>query len=208
MSIASKLASAQERRDQDLNIALAEHIAQSGSASDVMELLAFAQTGARPQKHDAIKTLYEIGKRAPDLIAPHLDAFADLIAGKDNRMVWGGMTAIAVITPWNTKPVHAHLDQIIKAADRGSVIAKDQAISILVALMADADLETEIAPILLDRIRFAAVNQLPMYAELAKPALEGLYSAELKSVLTARLSETMPDSKRRRVEKVLKALAV
>jgi len=208
MSIASRLATAQERRDQDLNIALAEQISTSRNASDVAELLALAQTGARPQKYDAIKVLYEVGRRAPDLIAPHLEAFIDLVAVKDSRMIWGAMTAIAMIAPARTKSVFAHLDQILRAAERGSVIAKDQAIAIFVALMSDKGMEDEIAPVLLDQIRFAAINQLPMYAEMAMPVMIKKYARELNTVLTTRLAESMPDSKRRRVEKVVKALSV
>ena len=208
MNIANQLSSAQDRRDQDLNFGLAEQIATRRNGYDVKELLALAHTGTRTQKHDAIKVLYEIGRRGPDLIAPHLDAFIDLIAVRDNRMIWGAMTAIAMITHEQPKTVYAHLDQICRAAERGSVIAKDQAVTILVSLMADGDLQDEIAPVLLDHIRLAAINQLPMYADMAMPVLKEKYADDLKTVLMTRLAESMPDSKRRRLEKVVKALSV
>ena len=114
--------------------------------------------------------------------------------------------AIAAMTSVTTKAVQVHLGQITQAADRGSVIAKDQAVHILVRLMADPDLADETAPALLARLQQAAINQLPMYAELANPVLADGYAEQLANILKTRLAETMPDSKRRRVEKVLMSL--
>jgi hypothetical protein len=43
---------------------------------------------------------------------------------------------------------------------------------------------------------------------MAMPVLEEKYADDLKTVLMTRLAESMPDSKRRRLEKVVKALSV
>ncbi|NUQ06049.1 MAG: hypothetical protein HUU31_19320 [Anaerolineae bacterium] len=41
--------------------------------------------------------LYEIGYAVPDLIADYAADFLALLGSRDNRMVWGGMTALGVI---------------------------------------------------------------------------------------------------------------
>ncbi len=49
-----------------------------------------------------MKVLYEIGYLTPELIADYADDFLKLLRSKNNRMVWGGMIALATIA--ETKP--------------------------------------------------------------------------------------------------------
>jgi hypothetical protein len=205
MSIADRLASALDRRDEAPNIALAEEIADKGDTDALAELMDLLSTGSRALRHDAIKVLYEIGGRNPALIAPHRHAFMRLLETRDNRMLWGALTALAAIAPYDPDSLAPHLDAIMAAADNGSVIAKDKAMTILLALAANSAHRNTAWPLLLARLEDAAPNQLPMYAEPALP-VAGPEGAALAATLTARLGDMPTPAKRRRVEKVITKL--
>lgn len=205
MSIADRLASALDRRDEAPNIALAEEIADKGDTRAVAELMDLLSTGSKALRHDAIKVLYEAGDRNPALIAPHRFAFVRLLETRDNRMLWGALTALAAIAPYDPDALAPHLDAILAAADNGSVIAKDKAMTILLALAATSAHRNTAWPLLLARLEAAAPNQLPMYAEQALP-VAGPEGAALAATLTARLGDMPTPAKRRRVEKVITKL--
>jgi hypothetical protein len=60
--------------------------------------------------------------------------------------------------------------------------------------------------LLLERLKISPVNQLPMYAENALPAIDENNKAIFINTLTARLGEIEKETKRARVEKVIKKL--
>jgi hypothetical protein len=148
--------------------------------------------------------LYEIGERQPELVAPHVDAFLALLKSKNNRNVWGAMSAIDTVVEIEPKQIGAALGDILAAADRGSVIAKDKAMSTL-AKLARAGIKPAL-PALLDRLETAAPNQFPMYCELALPALDKASTARFRAILETRLKKIEAPAKRARVEKVLRRL--
>lgn len=206
VTIAKRLASALNRNDEQPNIALAEALAKSGDANDIAELADLLTSGAKPIRHDAIKTLYELGERRPDLIAPYLDQLIDLLTTKDNRMLWGTMSALAALAPTHAEPLMPHLNQILDAADRSSVISKDKCMVILAALNSDARFTNIVTPVILDRLRNAAVNQTPMYAELTAPTIAPSDVPAFRSVVEHLLATMSFPAKRKRLEKVLKSL--
>ena len=67
--------------------------------------------------------------------------------------------------------------------------------------------EPKAMPAVLERLETAAVNQLPMYAELALPAVTPAHGTRFRAILEARLSTLEQPAKRARVEKVLRKLA-
>ena len=204
MSVLGKLASALGRSDERPNVELAEALAGKPDKAAIAELAAALSGGTVAQQNDAIKVLYEIGERKPELVAPHAEALFALLKSKNNRNVWGAISAIEAIAAMKPKEVSAHLKDIFSAADKGSVIAKDKAMSVL-SKLAQAG-EPKAMPALLDRLETAAVNQLPMYAELTLPAMALAYRAQFRVVLEGRLKTMDQPAKIARVEKVLKKL--
>jgi len=202
MSVLDRLASALERNDERPNVELAEALVAKPDKRAIAELTEALSSGTTAQQNDAIKVLYEIGERAPELVAPHVEAFLALLKSRNNRNVWGAMSAIDTIAAVRAQEVAAHLKDILAAADKGSVIAKDKAMSILAKLALAGN--TKAMPALLERLDTSAVNQFPMYAELALPAV-GEHKAKFQSILERRLGE-LPPAKRTRVEKVLRKL--
>jgi HEAT repeat protein len=100
MSIVELLASSQGTRKNDANLALAESVAASGNSEAVSSLVELLEHRDRNIQSDAIKTLYEIGFRNPELIAPHWDVFIRLLSSRNNRLVWGAMAALTTVVPF------------------------------------------------------------------------------------------------------------
>jgi hypothetical protein len=205
MSVLDRLAGALGRNDERPNVELAEALVAKPDKKAIVELADALSTGTPAQQNDAIKVLYEIGERAPELVAPHVEAFLLLLGSKNNRNVWGAMSAIDTIAAARPKEVATRLPDILRAADNGSVIAKDKAMSILAKLALAGDKRA--MPALLDRLAEAAPNQFPIYAELVLPAVGEAHKAALRAVLERRLKTIEQPAKRARVEKVLRKLA-
>jgi hypothetical protein len=205
VSVLDRLASALDRNDEWPNVELAEALVAKPDNKAIAVLADALSTGTVAVQNDAIKVLYEIGERAPELVAPHAGAFLTLLGSKNNRNVWGAMSAIDTVASVRAKDVAVHLKVILAAADKGSVIAKDKAMSIL-AKLAQAG-EAKAMPALLDRLEDAAPNQFPMYAELAATAVTPAHRARLTALLEARLKTIDAPAKRARVEKVLRKLS-
>jgi hypothetical protein len=203
MSVLGKLASALGRNDEQPNVELAEALAAEPDAAAIAELAGALSSGPTAVSNDAIKVLYELGALRPELAAPHAKAFLPLLGGKNNRNVWGALQAIETITALQPKAVLAELPAILAAADKGSVIAKDKAVAILVKLAA-AGHGAKVLPVLLQRLDGAAPNQFPMYAEQAQPVIDPAHRDAFVRLLETRLAAIEASAKRTRVEKVLR----
>ncbi|HRH38307.1 MAG TPA: hypothetical protein PK760_08175, partial [Flavobacteriales bacterium] len=68
MSAISLLASSLGRRDEQPNIALAEAIAARKDHKAVTQLVDVVRAKDKALRSDAIKALYEVGERSPELI--------------------------------------------------------------------------------------------------------------------------------------------
>lgn len=205
MSVLGQLASALGRNDEQPNVELAEALASKPDAAAVAELAGALSTGSTAISNDAIKVLYELGARQPELVAPHAKAFLTLLGGKNNRNVWGALQAIETITALQPDAVLAQLPAILAAADKGSVIAKDKAVAILVKLAA-AGHSGRALPVLLERLQSAAPNQFPMYAEQALSVIDAAHRAGFTGLLEDRVAGIEAPAKRARVEKLLRKL--
>jgi hypothetical protein len=205
MTVLDKLAGALDRRDEQPNIALAEEIVARRDMAAIVELATAVRSGATRQANDAIKVLYEVGARDPELIAGQCPVFVEALRSSNNRKVWGAMTAIDTVAERRAATLVAELPAIIAAADKGSVIAKDHCNSILVKL-ARAGYGELAVPILVERLRTAAPNQFPTYAEAIAPVLTPETRPGFLAVLKERIGRIAQESKRKRIEKVMSKL--
>lgn len=204
MSLSSKLACAQDRNDEAPNIELAQQIAaKSDNSADMLELFGIVSNGNKAQKHDAIKVLYEIAAISPGSFDQKTPFLFDLLSTKDNRILWGTLTAIANIAKAYPSAIFGQLDAVLRAAERGSVIAKDKAVEILATLAVDEQYKDTAMPKLLDQLKKSAPNQLPMYAEMATNTIPLDQQADIVSILKHRLSDLPTLAKRKRVEKII-----
>src|SRR3954471_17872352 len=98
MSIINQLSTSLHRRDESPNQELAKKVVKSNDSKAVKELVENLRHKDKNIQGDCIKVLYEIGVERPDMIANHLNEFAALLESKNNRLVWGAMTALDYIT--------------------------------------------------------------------------------------------------------------
>ncbi len=206
MGTTQLLASSLGRNDEQPNVALAEAIAKKGNTKAVSELIGVLTGKDKALRSDAIKVLYEIGERKPELIAAHLAVFVSLLSSKDNRMVWGSMCAVDAIADVRPKEVVAQLPAIMAAVDKGSVITRDHAIKAMVKIAADKKYAANVMPLLHEQLRTSPVNQLPMYAELIATVRSVPHAKDTTKILEKRLVDVPQPPKRKRIEKVLRQL--
>lgn len=204
MSVLEKLASVLGRKDEAPNQELAADIAAQKDQRAVKELVEQLSHKSKDIQSDCIKVLYEVGALQPSLIAGYAGDFIALLTHKNNRLQWGAMTALDAIAGVKPKTVYAALPQIIDAADKGSVITKDHAVGILIKLYSTPSYAKDLFPLLADQLLSSPVNQLPMYAEQVLPVIRAEDKAAFINTLTGRLHEIEKESKRKRVERVIK----
>ncbi|WP_420400275.1 hypothetical protein [Flagellimonas sp.] len=203
IDIIAKLASSLNRRDEVPNQELAKEIVVAQDKKAVKELVDNL-FNTKAIQNDCIKVLYEIGDQDPKLIANYVDEFVSHLISKNNRLQWGAMTALGTITNEKPKEIYNHLPAILEASDKGSVITKDHGVNILIKLCALNNYAENTFPLLLEQLLKSAPNQLPMYAERAMPIINDKNKALFLKTLTSRLNDLEKESKRKRVEKVIK----
>jgi HEAT repeat protein len=204
-AILSQLAGALGRRDEIPNVALAEALAQNPNPDAIAALVAALTTGTVSVQGDAIKVLYELGERKPELITRHTETFVALLATRNNRLQWGIMTALDSLGVVESKRLSTHLKVIVTAAERASVIGKDKAVSLLCKLHAAGSSQATWGALvrLLDD---AANNQFPSYVEQVERVAQGAHRAELAAMISARLPLVPQPAKTKRLTATLKRL--
>ncbi len=204
MSIIDTLAISLGRRDEVPNKELAGEIVRRNDRKAVEELIAALHGKDKNIQSDCIKVLYEIAEQKPTLIARHVRTFIELLENKNNRLIWGAMTAIDAVTSDQHAAVYGALATLINAADTGSVITRDHLVNILIKLSSLKQYAKKTFPVLITQLKTCPLNQLPMYAERALPAMSGKNTVAFVKVLTSRLDEIEKESGRKRIETVLK----
>ena len=64
------------------------------------------------------------------LIRQYVMTFLELLLSKNNRLVWGTMTALAEIAHLESKTIHKYLELVKSAYRSGSMITRDQGITV------------------------------------------------------------------------------
>jgi hypothetical protein len=207
MSVIDKLASSLNFRGTEPNITLAKEIAEQDNREAVKELVDNLANKNKNIQSDCIKTLYEIGYIKPGLIAGYAKVFIALLDNKNNRLQWGAMTALDMITAENPKLIYEALGKIIAVADKGSVITRDHCVGILTKLCAVKQYSPDAFILLAEQLKSCPTNQLPMYAEHAMPVIAKENKNAFIKLLQSRLEEMDKESKRKRIEKVIRKLS-
>ncbi len=204
MTVIDKLATTLNRRDEVPNQELAAKIAATRDRRAVRELVDNLANTNRGIQSDCIKVLYEIGGRAPALIAPYHKEFGTLLGSKHKRLVWGAMTALDSIASLEPRSVYGLLAKVIQVADGESVIARDHAIGILIKLGSIKEFSKRCVPLLIEQLMGCPNNQFPMYAEKAAALLAVENRQRLVEILRKRIDGLEKESQKARITKVLR----
>ncbi|MBI3151045.1 MAG: hypothetical protein HYZ21_02840 [Chloroflexi bacterium] len=207
LSVLSRLASSQNRRDEAPNQELARDLAAQKDKAGIREVAENLWNKDKNIQADCIKVLYEVGYVDPALIAGFAEDFIKLLKSKNNRLVWGGMTALAAVAKTNADVVFKNLDAVKKAKEMGSVITVDNAISTLAFTAAkDKNYNQAIFPYLLKHLSTCRLKEVPQHSERTMPAVNAGNKNEFIKVLEKRM-EDLNGGGLARVKKVIKQAA-
>jgi hypothetical protein len=206
MSIINKLATSLNRRDEIPNQELAKQIAGDNDKHALNELFELLNGKNKAIQSDCIKVIYEIGMLKPKLLVAYSKELIALLDDKNNRLQWGAMTALDTFTNEAPDVIYNALGKIIDVADKGSVITNDHCVGILIKLCDSKAYADDAFALLNERLMNCPTNQLPMYAENALPIINDKNKATFLKTLHSRLGEIEKDTKRSRVEKLIKKL--
>ena len=204
MSLIEKFACSLNRRDEVPNQQLAKELVAKNDTLSIKEVVENCSNKNKNIQSDCIKVLYEIALLKPQLIADYVKEFIALLNNKNNRMVWGAMTAIDDITLQKPKEVYAALPKIIEAADKGSVISRDHCVGILIKLSSVKQYSQNAFSLLLEQLETCPANQLPMYAENTMPVINENNKNVFIKTLQSRLKEVEKETQQKRIEKVIR----
>ena len=204
MSLIDKLAHSLGRRDEVPNQELARDLATKKDKKGVQEVAENLWNKDKNIQADCIKVLYEVGVIEPKLITDYTEDFVKCLRNKNNRLAWGGMTALAEVAKANPDAVFKHLDAIKKAKETGSVITVDNAISTLAWTAAGNKKYNEtIFPYLLKHLSSCRPKEVPQHSEKTLPAVHASNKADFIKVLEKR-TEDLSGGGLTRVKKVIK----
>jgi hypothetical protein len=207
MSVLNRIAHLQKRRDEVPNVELARHLAVKKDRAGIREIAENLWNKDKNIQGDCIKVLYEVGLIEPKLIAGYADDFVKALKSKNNRLVWGGMTALAEVAKTDPDAVFMHLDEIKKAKETGSVITVDNAISTLAyTAAANEKYNRVIFPYLLEHLSTCRPKEVAQHSEKSLPAVNSGNKTAFIQVVEKRL-EDLSGSAATRVKKVLKKAA-
>lgn len=204
MTIYDKLSSRTGGKGEEAEVALAIVLAEKPDPQAIKELIAGLQDKDQKLQADCIKVLYEIGYRDPQQIAPFAASFLPLLNSKNNRMVWGGMIALSTIASRSADTLYAHLDTLLTAFEKGSVITKDAGVSVLAGIAAaQPEYAATILPLLFEHLKNCRPGSVAQHAERASVAIRAPYFDAFRAIIQQRLPE-LSDAQTRRVKKLIK----
>jgi hypothetical protein len=204
MTVLNRLASSQNRRDEVPNQALARDLAARKDKAGIREIAENLWNKDKNIQADCIKVLYEIGYIEPALIAGYAEDFVKLLRSKNNRLVWGGMIALAEAAKANPDTVFKHFYAIKKAKESGSVITIDNSIAALAnTAAANTKYNKAIFPYLLDHLKSCRPKEVAQHLEKTLPAVNAGNRDEFIKVLDKRM-EDLSGAGLARVKKVIK----
>ncbi|WP_053416245.1 hypothetical protein [Viridibacillus arvi] len=206
MTIVPKLASKLQRRDEEPNIELAQELVKDHNLEGIKEVIQNLSNKDKGIQQDCIKVAYEIGEVKPELISEFTLTFINLLQSRNNRLVWGAMTALSTIVTMSSTIMMEHLEMIFSTMKTGSVITVDKGVLTLAKLASTSKENNErIFPFLLHHLETCRFKDLPQHAESTLIAVNNDNKEAFLTVLKRRENElTAPQLKRiRKIYKVL-----
>jgi hypothetical protein len=204
MTVLDRLAASLGRRDEVPNQELARSLAAKKDRAGIREIAANLWNRDKNIQADCIKVLYEVGAIEPSLISTYVDDFVKLLRSKNNRMVWGAMTALGAAAQANPDAVFKHFDAIRKAKETGSVITVDNSITALAhTAAAKGKYNRAIFPYLLKHLSSCRPKEVPQHSEKTLPAVNDSNKTQFIKVLEKRMQD-LSGAGLSRVKKVIK----
>lgn len=206
MTVITQLSSSLGQKGNDANIALAKEIVETENKNAIKELVGNLKNKDRKIQADCIKTLYEIAYIKPGLIAGYYKELLELLSSKNNRLVWGGMIALATITDIKSKELFESLDLISETVNKGSVITVDNGIELFAKLNKHSGYQDKVENLLIDQLWKCPSKQLPQYMEKSVVAINEKNKEIYQKIINERKAECEKESQVKRLNKVLRLI--
>lgn len=191
------------RNDEEPNIALAIELCKTKDSQGIKEIVNGLKHDKEQIANDCIKVLYEIAEREPELAADHVLEFIQLLKSKNNRLVWGGMTALSKIAFLKPKEIFENIDTVIIAYENGSVITRDNSISVFAEISkADKAYEKVLFNKIIEHLETCRPREVPQHAERAFVCVNKENSKQFADVLRKRRSH-LTDAQKKRADKLI-----
>jgi len=201
-----KLAYSLGRNDEEPNIELAKSLAKTKNKKGIKEIVDGLKNTKEQIANDCIKVLYEIAEISPELISEYIDNFIQLLKSRNNRLVWGSMTALSKIVSFNPEEAFNNLDIIVKACEKGSQITKDNSVSVFAELArVNKKYEKRVFPIIMEHLEKCRPKDVGQHAERAFVCVNKNNSKIFTETLLKRRG-SLTDAQKKRVDKLLKKL--
>jgi hypothetical protein len=198
-----KISFYQGSNDEQANIDLAVQLSETEDTEGIKEITAGLADKKAVVANDCIKVLYEIAERKPALIAGYVKVFLDLLGSKNNRLIWGAMTALSRIAHLKPQEIMDNIDQVQNAYKNGSVITIDNGISVFAELVkADLQGSSEIYDLLIAHLTACRPKEVPQHAERIFICIKEDNAIRYKEILEQRV-KSLSDSQKKRVQKLL-----
>jgi hypothetical protein len=205
MSALDQIAFFQNRRNEVPNQELARLLVKNEDQEGIREIAENLNNQNPNIRSDCIKVIYEIGYLRPDLIAPYVIEFLNLLKSKENRMVWGGMIALACVADLQPGPIVEQLDLVIESTIRGTVITKVWGIRALSHVAAsNPECKKSVYPVLSEELQTCLPRDIPTHLESMRPILQSV-DAECFLNITEKRKNEMTPAQQDRLKKVISA---
>ncbi|MCL2281732.1 MAG: hypothetical protein FWC26_00255 [Fibromonadales bacterium] len=201
-----KLACSLGRNDEEPNIELANELANAKNKKGIKELVDGLNNAKEQIANDCIKVLYEVAEIAPELVSEYAINFIQSLKSKNNRLVWGAMTALSKIVLLKPDEIFKNLDVIVNAYEKGSVITIDNSISVFAGLVkANKKYEAKVFPIIIGHLEKCRPKEVAQHAERAFICINESNSQRYKETLLKR-RESLTEAQKKRVDKIMKSI--
>jgi hypothetical protein len=206
MSVIDRIAYFQDRRDEVSNQLLAKELAEKRDKVGVREIAKNLWNENPAIQSDCVKVLYEVGASQPGLIAGYAGDFLRLLESKNNRLVWGGMTALAAIAELSARELFEHWEEIKRAMEGGSVITAENGIKALALIAStDAARRKKIFPYLLQHLAACRPKDVPQRAEKIAAAVDANNRRAFVETLERRMGD-LSGAQAARVRRMIKTV--
>jgi len=201
-----KLAFSLGRNDEEPNIELAKELVKTKDKNGIKTIVDGLNNSKEQIANDCIKVLYEIAAISPELISEYAENFVQLLKSRNNRLVWGSMTALVKIVSLNPDEIFKNLDIIVKAYEKGSVITVDNSISVFAELIkANKKYEKKVFPIIIEHLEKCRQKEVGQHAERAFVCINKNNSQKFKETLLKR-RESLTEAQKKRIDKLISEL--
>jgi hypothetical protein len=155
-------------------------------------------------KNAVFEDAYEIGEVQPELVSSYAEEFIKLLNSKNNRLVWGAMTALSTIATINPSDIFKNIDLVFDVIKKGSVITVDNGVSVLAKVGSmNEEYGNKAFPFLLRHLETCRSKEVAQHSERCMIIANSGNKMEFQRVLETRLNDLTP-SQQTRVKKVLK----